>query len=120
MLLAKWSLLLSFVLVAACTGGAKGYADRYEGDWADPPEDPHLAEIQSLEDQLSEAGSQIERVEEELFELKQASESLQTEIDRFDEEDWRDVVPDVVWANDELKSEIEDTEGELSKLSSNL
>ena len=69
---------------------------------------------------LNDKATVIERVEEELFELKQASESLQTEIDRFDEEDWRDVVPDVVWANDELKSEIEDTEGELSKLSSNL
>jgi predicted nucleic acid-binding Zn-ribbon protein len=119
MRLAYGSGILALLLTCtACNGRVQSYADRYDGGFEREREDPNAIEAQRLEEKIHALHGQLEEVENELHELKEASARLQGDVDRFDSEDWSDVVPDVVDANDELQSAVEETEEKISQLSS--
>ena len=52
------------------------------------------SQVSQLQEKVSDTESAAEKVKTDAEELKVASDDLQTELTRFESENWRDVVPD--------------------------
>jgi hypothetical protein len=108
------------ILCALCVGcGGGGYADQYEGDWADSSEDPVAALAKEHEEKLANLYSMVEDVEQELSDLQQSTLQVQSDVERFDSgENWEDVVDDLAVANEQVQQETQELEQAVSELSS--
>ena len=111
-------LCIFLALLLGCGKSVSGVGRDDDGSWGDPPEDPRIALTESFDEKLDGIYKHVEDVEKELAELKSANEQLQNEIDRLDDENWRDVVPDLISANDDVQSATERLERHVSRLSS--
>ena len=68
------------------------------------------AENQDLKDQVEQLQSQLSNIKDKASELETASSGLQQQLGRFEDENWRDVVPDA----QEAGSDVESAQQELS------
>jgi len=68
------------------------------------------AENQDLKDQVERLQSQLNDIKDKANELETASSGLQQQLGRFENENWRDVVPDA----QEAGSDVESAQQELS------
>lgn len=61
------------------------------------------AQTEDLRSQVAALEAQLEELDEHLSDLEAAQADLSNAVDRFDFEDWRDVVPDVRNAAEEVE-----------------
>lgn len=113
-------LSIAVILSAFCAGcGGGGYANQYEGDWADSSEDPIAALAKEHEEKLTHLYSMVEDVERELSDLQQSTLQLQSDVDRFESgENREDIVNDLAAANEQVQQETQELEQAVSELSS--
>lgn len=107
-------LCIFLVLLLGCGKSVGGVGRDDDGSWRDTPEDPQIA----CDEKLDGIYEHVEDVEDQLAALKAANEQLQNEISRLDDENWRDVVPDLISANDNVQGATEGLERNISRLSS--
>jgi cell division septum initiation protein DivIVA len=57
-----------------------------------------------LRDQVDQLQTQLSNIKDKASSLKSASDDLQSQMARFQSENWRDVVPDAQQSSDSLES----------------
>lgn len=93
------SFLLALFLLSSC--GAAQDDDLQEG-----------GSIEQLREENAELEQKLANIKEKADNLQTASDNLQHQLQRFDSENWADVVPEVKTAGEE----VDDAQGELMEV----
>lgn len=73
-------------------------------------------QVADSEAREQERESVISDLESHVSDLKRAGRELASDVDRFDYENWRDVVPDVRSAADDVERAVRDVEAAVDQL----
>lgn len=74
------------------------------------------SQVTQLEAKVTKVETAAEEVKSNAEELKTASDDLQSELSRFNSDNWRDVVPDATSAGDEVEAKSTALESSISDL----
>ena len=85
-----------FLIILLSITGCTSSSDQYE------------QKISDLEEQLEQANDTNQRLRSAVDESNSALSNLRSEIDRLNDENWRDVVPDIESSADEADTAIQD------------
>ena len=98
----RHAVILALLIVAGCGPSRKAVLEGRVEELG--------GEVAQLTEQLEDAQTAAADVRAQAEEVTTASESLQTEVSRFGNENWRDVVPDV----SRLSGEVDTSQSDLA------
>ncbi|OSI07389.1 Uncharacterised protein [Neisseria animaloris] len=106
---------IAVVFLCACGGGGGRYSSddqiynddyhqniQYENELNAHEAEAQEAEIEKLRQQVSDYEQYQEDMNQHIEELKYKSQQVDNQLNRFQTDNWRDVVPDVVDAQEDL------------------
>lgn len=108
---ARLRVLCAVAAAVLCTACGQSRVEQLESENAKLRD-----QVSALEENISETRDAVEDVRSKAKEVQRASEDMQSQVGRFDGENWRDVVPGVESAS----GEVDDTQTALESSVSDL